>query len=63
MNKHLKVPPHVAEAVLVHVVGSQIARIYNVSDFLDERRAALEKWAAHVLALTGERQSATILKP
>jgi integrase len=41
----LRVPPHVAELVLAHAVGG-IQAVYDVYDYLDERRHALESWAA-----------------
>ncbi len=44
------VPPHVADKLLNHVGGtiSGVAAIYQKAEFLDERRAALDAWAAHV---------------
>jgi integrase len=49
------VPPHVLRGILAHaqsdVVGSTVGSVYIRSDFLPERRAALEQWAALV---TGE---------
>jgi integrase len=49
----LGVAPHVIEAALNHRSGtvSGIARIYNRFDYAGEKRAALERWAAHVEAL------------
>ena len=45
----LKVPPHVTEKIINHrgsrVVGP-MGRIYQRYDYLDERREALELWAA-----------------
>lgn len=46
----LRVPPHVAEAVLGHVVGG-VEKHYNFYDFLDEKRAALEAWGGYVTRL------------
>ncbi|GEP04445.1 tyrosine-type recombinase/integrase [Methylobacterium oxalidis] len=50
----LKVQPHVVEAILNHISGSKagVAGIYNRAIYRDEKREALERWAAHVLALT-----------
>jgi integrase len=44
-------PPHVADRLLNHVGGSiqGVAAIYQRSEFLAERKAALTAWAAHVL--------------
>jgi integrase len=47
----LKVAPHVAELVIAHRQPG-VARVYDLHEYLDERRAALEVWAAHVLELT-----------
>lgn len=43
----LKVEPHVAERVLNHVQPG-IVGVYDRFAYLDEKRAALEKWAAHL---------------
>jgi integrase len=56
MNERLSVPPHVVEAVVNHMSGSAkagVAGVYNRALYLDERRSALERWAAH-LALLGD---------
>ncbi len=41
-------PHEVAESVLGHVTGSAVVRAYMRSDFLEQRRALLERWAEHV---------------
>jgi integrase len=45
-------PPHVADKILNHVTGAiqGVAAVYQRAEFLAERRAALDAWAAHVLA-------------
>jgi integrase len=43
----LKVEPHVAERVLNHV-QEKIAGTYDRHAYLEEKRAALERWAAHM---------------
>ena len=50
----LRVPPHIADAVLNHKSGTikGVAAVYNRHAYLDERREALEKWEAHVWAIT-----------
>ncbi len=50
-------PPHVADRLLNHVGGtiSGVAAVYQMGEFLAERRALLDGWAAHVLAC-GEGQ-------
>ena len=38
----------VAEACLSHVVGSQVSRAYQRSDFLEARRTVMTAWSAHI---------------
>ena len=47
--------PHVADRLLNHVEGAirGVAAVYQRGEFLPERKAALEAWAAHVLACSG----------
>jgi integrase len=44
--------PHVCDRILNHVTGAitGVAAIYQRSEFLNERKAALDVWATHVLA-------------
>jgi integrase len=53
----LGVQPHIVEAVLNHVSGhkSGVAGIYNRATYDREKRAALNLWAEHVLAVVEER--------
>jgi integrase len=44
----LGVLPHVAERILNHAVGSEIARIYDLHRYLPEMRRALELWSAEL---------------
>ena len=46
----LQVPPHVAELCLSHALPG-IAGVYDVHDYLEEKRAALDAWAAHLEGL------------
>jgi integrase len=46
----LKIEPHIAERVLNHV-QERIAGTYDRHEYLDEKRAALEKWAGHLRGL------------
>lgn len=43
----------VAEACLGHATGSVVSRAYQRSDFLEQRRALLERWADHVTGGSG----------
>jgi len=54
----------VTEAVLNHVSGSRagVAGIYQRHDWKDEKRAALDAWAAHVQALLGANKSGNVVQ-
>jgi len=47
------VPPHVVELMVNHVSGTRagVAGVYNRSELKAERRAAADRWAAHVLGV------------
>jgi hypothetical protein len=49
------------EAILGHVGGhkSGVGGVYNKALYLDQRRAALERWAAHVMQLAGSADEAS----
>ncbi len=49
----LGIAPHVIEAVVNHISGSKagVAGTYNRSQLLPERKAALERWSAHIAGL------------
>jgi hypothetical protein len=49
----LGVQPHVIEAALNHVSGAKagVAGTYNRAAYAAEKKAALERWAAHVEGL------------
>ena len=53
----LGVMPHVVSAVLGHVHGDRVARIYNRANYIDEQRSALARWADHVTGLAEGRES------
>jgi integrase len=59
LGETLGIPWHVAERCLNHSLG-KITTTYDVGDYLAERRAALEKWAAYVerLVAPGEAKVA-----
>ncbi len=52
----LGVAPHIADAILNHKNGTikGVAAIYNRHAYLEERRAALEKWEAHVASIMAQ---------
>jgi integrase len=41
-------PHEVAETVLGHIVGGAVERAYRRTDYLEQRRAVMEKWGAYV---------------
>jgi integrase len=47
----LKVAPHIAERVLNHAQEA-IPGTYDTHDYLEEKREALDKWAAHLTSVT-----------
>jgi integrase len=53
----LNIRPDVIELIVNHVSGFRagVAGIYNKSEMLPERRAALERWSQHVAGLVAER--------
>lgn len=52
-------PPHVADKLLNHTQGTirGVAAIYQRGQFMEERKRALEAWAAHVLACAEGKQA------
>ncbi|WP_438273262.1 tyrosine-type recombinase/integrase [Tropicimonas marinistellae] len=47
-------PHEVAETTLGHVVGGSVERAYRRKDYLEQRRALLERWAGHVTGGDGQ---------
>lgn len=41
-------PHEVAETILGHTVGGSVERAYRRTDYLEQRRAVMEKWGNHV---------------
>jgi hypothetical protein len=58
----LGVQPHIVEAVLNHVSGHKagVAGIYNRARYDKEKRAALDLWAEHVMALVEGRKAVVV---
>ena len=54
------IAPHIVEAALNHVSGARagVAGTYNRAAYAQEKRQALEQWAAHVEALVEGRKAA-----
>lgn len=47
-------PREVAEAALAHKTGTSVERAYRRTDFLEQRRVLMERWADHVTGGAGE---------
>ncbi len=45
-------PYEVAETILSHTVGGQVERSYRRTDYLEQRRVYMDKWAAYVTGQT-----------
>ena len=58
----LRFPPHVVEAVLNHKSGTRrgVAGVYNRFDYADEKRDALDAWAAKLMEIVGEDAGAVV---
>lgn len=62
LGETLGTPWHVAERCLNHSLG-KITTTYDVGDYVAERRAALEKWAAYVERLGAPGESKVAFLP
>jgi len=47
-------PHEVAETAMGHVVGGAVERAYRRTDFLDQRRVLMQRWADHVTGKSGK---------
>jgi integrase len=47
-------PHEVAETMLAHVTDSGVVRAYRRTDYLEQRRALLERWADHLTGGAGQ---------
>ncbi|MBR1209466.1 site-specific integrase [Bradyrhizobium sp. JYMT SZCCT0180] len=47
-------PHEVAETILQHVAGSKVTRAYRRTDFIEQRRALMERWADHATGNSGK---------
>ena len=48
------VPREVAEAALAHKTGTTVEQAYRRTDFLEQRRALMERWCVHVIGGSGD---------
>jgi integrase len=64
MNEHLRIQPHVVEALVNHVSGSAkrgIAGVYNRALYIDERRSAMKAWAEFMDTILSGNQSTNVV--
>jgi len=55
------VKPHIAERALNHVSArSDMEDVYDQWEYLDEKRDALNRWAAHVAGLIAGKPSSVV---
>jgi integrase len=47
-------PHEIAETCLGHVVGGSVERAYRRTDYLEQRRVLMERWAQHVTGTGGQ---------
>jgi integrase len=57
----LQIPPHVAERVLAHVPGG-IERVYDLHQYREEKRRALEAWVQHIERITNPQNNVVELR-
>ncbi len=61
LTERLHVQPHLADVILGHAQGG-VQAVYNLAQYVDERRRILEKWATHLESIaTGETPSAKVV--
>jgi integrase len=58
----LGIAPHIVEATINHISGHKggVAGVYNRAVHIEERKAALERWAAHVHAVVTDTAAKVI---
>jgi integrase len=58
MHERLGIPPHIVEDVLGHATFKQgVANVYNKASYRNEKRRALDLWAAHLMVVVEGRDS------
>jgi integrase len=65
MAEAIRIEPHVIEALLNHVSGYKagMAGVYNRAAYINERRAALTRWADYIEAIVASRESNVLALP
>lgn len=56
------IAPHIVEAALNHISGAKagVAGTYNRAAYAAEKKAALERWAAHVLGIVTKQPAKVV---
>ena len=54
----IDVPREIAEVALAHVAGGKVERAYRRTDYLDQRRDLMSRWANFVTEASGMRGAA-----
>ena len=54
-------PNDVAESCLAHSTGSSVETAYKRTDFLEQRRAVLERWAGHITGFKAQSDNVVAL--
>jgi len=49
LTDNTDIPFEVAEMIIAHKTGSKVARAYNRTDYLDQRRPYMERWGEFLL--------------
>jgi len=50
LTDNTDIPFEVAEMIIAHKTGSKVARAYNRTDYLDQRRPYMEMWAEFIVS-------------
>ena len=58
----LRVPPHIRDMLLDHSAQRGAGKGYDHFEYLDERRAALEQWCAHIESLVQPADTVRVLR-
>ena len=48
LAEQTEAPHEIAEKILAHETGNKVVKAYRRTDYLDQRRELLERWAKHV---------------
>ena len=52
LTYYTDIPFEVAEMIIARKTGSKVARVYNRTDYLDQRRPYMERWAEFIVFKT-----------